>query len=214
MLLLFCSEHRLRARQFVLRARQGLPGARQLGRFRLGLSQPLLRLRQVLLQSGFTLLTLHQRCLGVSQLLLHGRQRLPCRVLLTPLVLQISLQLSVTGHLRLQPVQLRLQLLDPPAQRVVRLPGDSGCENDRGCYQYHHRPLGHECSPRMSRASTDSFMRIANLSWNTRRVPPGLENGRKIHGLIGVTTRCEKEYRRRAGTRLNGREAEGLLRTT
>ena len=44
MLLLLCSERRLRARQFVLRSRQGLLGARQPGRFRLGLRQLLLRL--------------------------------------------------------------------------------------------------------------------------------------------------------------------------
>ena len=188
---LFLGERRLRVRQFTPQSRQGLLGALRLGRFRLGPGQTLLCLRQVLLQSGFTFLTLHHRRLGIPQLLLHRRQHLPSRVLLAPLGLQIGLQLSVGGRLRLQPIQLRLQLFDLPAQRVIRLPGDSGCENYRGCYQYNHRPLGHECSPRMSRASTDTFIRIANLSWGTGRAPPGLETFARIHGLIGVTTRCE-----------------------
>ncbi len=181
---LFLSERRLRVRQFTPQSRQGLLGALRLGRFGLGPGQTLLRLRQVLLQNGFTFLTLHHRRLGIPQLLLHRRQHLPSRVLLAPLGFQIGLQLSVGGR-------LHLQLFDLPAQRVIRLPGDSGCENYRGCYQYNHRPLGHECSPRMSRASTDTFIRIANLSWGTGCAPPGLETFARIHGLIGVTTRRE-----------------------
>ena len=184
---LFLSERRLRVRQFTPQPRQGLLGALRLGRFRLGPGQTLLRLRQVLLQSDIPLLTLHQQRLGIPQLLLHRRQHLPSRILLAPLVLQIGLRLSVGGHLRLQPTQLRLQLLVLPTQRVIRLPGDSGCENYRGCYQYHHRPLGHECSPRMSRASTGTFMRIASLSWGTIRAPPGLE----MFGKDSWLDRCD-----------------------
>ena len=90
MLSLLLGERRPRVRQFALRPRQGLPGTRQLGRCRLSLRQPLLRLRQILLQSGFTLLPLHHHRLGIPQLLLHRRQRLLGRVLLVPLALQIS----------------------------------------------------------------------------------------------------------------------------
>ena len=134
---LFLSERRLRVHQFILHSYQGLLGTLRLSRFGLGSGQPLLRLRQVLLQSGFTFLTLHHRRLGIPQLLLHRRQQLPSRILLAPLVLQLGLQLSVSGRLRLQPSQLRLQLFDLPAQRSVRLsvPGDSGCENYCGRYQ-------------------------------------------------------------------------------
>ena len=79
MLLLFCSERRLRARQFILHSRQGLLGNLRIHRIRLDLGQPLPGLRQVPLQSGFTLLAPHHRRLGIAQLLMHGRQHVLTR---------------------------------------------------------------------------------------------------------------------------------------